>query len=68
MDINWYKTKEMVLCTKTAFISDLCVNLLPPRTGFDDKLRTDSQYPPNSKNCQISKKVPFNVCPQPLSA
>jgi len=26
MNINWYKTKEMVLGAKLAFISDLCVN------------------------------------------
>ena len=26
MNINWYKTKEMVLGAKSAFNSDLCVN------------------------------------------
>jgi len=26
MNINWHKTKEMVLGTKSAFVSDLCVN------------------------------------------
>ena len=28
MNINWYKTKEMVLGAKSAFISDLCVKTM----------------------------------------
>ena len=51
MNINWYKTKEMVLGAKSAFVSDLCVNdnvvervhvfkLL--RVLLDDNLKWDS--------------------------